>query len=468
MTIEAYRQSGGVASAIAQTADAVVESVPAEQHGLMRNLFLRLTELGEGIEDSRRRVRIDELVPEDGTRETVEALLDRLAETRLVTLGEGTAEVAHEVLIREWPTLRHWLAEDREGIRLHRAIGDAGRLWETGGRDAGDLYRGTRLSAAAEWAQHHPDSLNAVEREFIEASVAGSRREAERQTRVNRRLRIMLTGVVAMLVIAVVAGLLAVSQRSTARDAARKEAAQRLGAEALTLDRLDQALKRANAGNALDDSPATRSNLLRVLRGGPAAIGVLNGDGDEIAALATSPDETMVALGDIGGDVRVFDVPTRTLLVQYSADAEVGGLEFSPDSDRLVIIGPELRGSRLEGRLQVIDPRSAELVVSAPIPLPAIDYLLVGSFAADGRSIVVGSFSFDAGAPAVLRRFDAASGAAIGRGHRVPGMLGPYTSVPATHDGRLLYVGDHATFAVDDTTLRLVRRYQSGAWHGGL
>ena len=53
-----------------------------------------------------------------------------------MTLGEGTAEVAHEVLIREWPTLRRWLDEDREGIRLHRRLGNAARLWDAGGREA--------------------------------------------------------------------------------------------------------------------------------------------------------------------------------------------------------------------------------------------------------------------------------------------------------------------------------------------
>ena len=463
MTVEAYRESGGVASAIAQTADAVVESIPANQHRLMRNLFLRLTELGEGTEDSRRRVRLDELVPEDSTREKVEALLERLAETRLITLGEGTAEVAHEVLIREWPTLRHWLEEDREGIRLHRSIGNAAQLWEAGDRDAGDLYRGTRLGAATEWAEQHPDSLNAGEREFLDASLASSRGEAERQTRVNRRLKVLLAGAVAMLILAVVAGLFAVSQRSTARDAARKEAAQRLSAEALTLDRVDQSLKLANAGVALDDSPATRSSLLRVLLRDPGAIGVLSGDGDEISAIATSPDQSMVALADLTGDVTVFDVPTRTLLVRYSADTEVGGLEFAPDSDRLAIIGPELLGSRREGRLQVIDPRSGELGFSASLPLPVPDHLVGGSFAADGQTIVVVYSFFDPDLPAVLRRYDATSGSPIGRGHRVPGTGGPQRTLPATPDGRLLYVGDRATVAVDGATLRAVRHYPSRA-----
>ena len=178
----------------------------------MRNVFLRLTELGEGIEDTRRRVAVEELVPEGASPEEVQALLDRLAEARLVTLGEGTAEVAHEVLIREWPTLRAWLEEDRAGIRLHRELGDAARRWDSGGREAGDLYRGTRLAAAVEWAQAHPDALNATERAFLDASVAESERERRTQLRANRRLRVLLAGAGLLLVAAVIAGVLALRE----------------------------------------------------------------------------------------------------------------------------------------------------------------------------------------------------------------------------------------------------------------
>ena len=178
----------------------------------MRNLFLRLTELGEGIEDTRRRVAVGELVPEGASPEEVQGLLDRLADARLVTLGEGTAEVAHEVLIREWPRLRAWLEEDRAGIRLHRELGDAARRWEAGSREAGDLYRGTRLAAGVEWAQSHPDALNATERAFLEASVAESERERREQLRANRRLRVLLAGAGLLLVAALIAGVLALGQ----------------------------------------------------------------------------------------------------------------------------------------------------------------------------------------------------------------------------------------------------------------
>ena len=93
LTVEGYRQSGGVGAAIAQTADSLFESLPIERRQMMRSMFLRLTELGEGIAESRRVVTINELVLEGVSPEVVDALLERLAEARLVTLGNGTAEV---------------------------------------------------------------------------------------------------------------------------------------------------------------------------------------------------------------------------------------------------------------------------------------------------------------------------------------------------------------------------------------
>jgi hypothetical protein len=206
--------TGGVASAIARTADGVLTSLPPDSRAMTRSIFLRLTELGDAAPESRRRANIDELVPDTVSPDVVQALLERLAEARLVTLGEGTAEVAHEILIGEWPTLRTWLDEDRDGIRLHRQLGAAARLWDSGGRETSDLYRGTRLDAAAEWAEGHREELNATERSFVDTSVEEASRERRAHLRSNRRLRGLLAGAVALLLVAAVAGVVALIQRS--------------------------------------------------------------------------------------------------------------------------------------------------------------------------------------------------------------------------------------------------------------
>ena len=96
---------------------------------------------------------------------------------RLLTVDRDAVEVAHEALLREWPRLRTWLDEDVQGRRLHRRLGDAARSWETNDQDPSELYRGTRLDGAVDWAAGHDADLNDSERAFLDAS----RTEAERE-----------------------------------------------------------------------------------------------------------------------------------------------------------------------------------------------------------------------------------------------------------------------------------------------
>ena len=232
LTVAAYHESGGVSSAVAQTADALAAGTPAADRPLLRGVFLRLTELGDDVEDTRRRVRIEELVPQGTSGAAVRTLLERLAEARLVTLDEGTAEVAHEVLIRRWPTLRRWLDEDRDGIRLHRRLGDAARLWDAAGREPGDLYRGTRLDAAAEWARANDGLLNDAERDFLTAGVDESAQAQRRQLTANRRLRRALSGAAVLLIAALALLVFALVSRHTAVGAEASARSQALASEA--------------------------------------------------------------------------------------------------------------------------------------------------------------------------------------------------------------------------------------------
>jgi WD40 repeat protein/class 3 adenylate cyclase len=196
MNLKAYTESGGVRGAIAHTAERVYQfELNTEQQGIARGIFLRLTELGEGTQDTRRRISIHELLPPGPATdsEQVQAVLLKLADARLITTGEGTVEVSHEALIREWPVLRDWLAADREGLRLHRHLTEAAQEWEQQERDAGALYRGARLAQALEWALNNPRQLNAQEQAFLNASKEDSEREAaEREAQRQRELKAAL------------------------------------------------------------------------------------------------------------------------------------------------------------------------------------------------------------------------------------------------------------------------------------
>src|SRR5687767_15294723 len=171
LTLKGYADAGGVRGAIAHTAESMYQNLSTDEQAIARNIFMRLTELGEGTEDTRRRASFDELMSHTEDLEEVRSVLNKLAEARLITLGEDTAEVAHEALIREWPALREWLNQDREGLQLHRRLTETAREWELLERDAGVLYRGTQLAQAREWATLHPRALNMGERAFLNASI---------------------------------------------------------------------------------------------------------------------------------------------------------------------------------------------------------------------------------------------------------------------------------------------------------
>ena len=189
LTLGGYAEAGGVRGAIAKTADAVYATLTSTQQTLARTLFMRLTELGEGTQDTRRRVARSEILSDAQTAPAVETVLDILANARLITLQQDVVQVAHEALIREWPTLREWLEEDREGLRVYRHLTESALEWERLGRDPGDLYRGARLAQAIEWAAVHPEAVNPLERAYLSTSQAEAQRiEREREAQRQREL----------------------------------------------------------------------------------------------------------------------------------------------------------------------------------------------------------------------------------------------------------------------------------------
>ena len=470
LRLAAYEQTRGVQGAVARLAEAAYEGLDRDRRPLARRILLRLAGEGEGDAIVRRRVPLAEL---DGERdERVAEVLAGLAADRLVTIGEGEVEVAHEALLREWPRLRGWLEEDAEGRWLHRRVTLAAQEWDTGGRDSGELYRGARLASALDWAAERSDELNRLERDFLEEGRLASEREAERSRVVNRRLRTLLIAAAAALAVALGAGVLALDQRGDARDTALTADAQRLGAQALTEDRLDQALLLASAGSALDDSIATRSNLLSSLLRSPAAIGVLKGDGDPIRSIALSPDGGTLAIGDEDGTVTLFDTETREPFADHQAPGVVWTLAFDPGGDSLAIAG-SASIDLLSGYVEVLDADTARVRSSAPLrhhPAGAgLGFFETANYDPDGRALIVtySGGDIDRTTGVWMRRFDARDAKPLGRAVRVAARS-TSTAPLSTPDGRLLVSSDRATYAVDAETLRVVRRYPVGALTNGM
>ena len=195
LTLKGYADAGGVRGAIAQSADVVYGALSAAEQQVARSIFFRLTEVGDDSEDmasalyTRRRASLQEILPAAANEAATRTVLNTLARARLITMERDAVEVAHEALIREWPTLRGWLEADLNGLRLHRHLTVATQAWVAGGRDPADLYRGARLGQAEEWTQAADPALNPLEREFLAASLAEAQRlEIAREAQRRREL----------------------------------------------------------------------------------------------------------------------------------------------------------------------------------------------------------------------------------------------------------------------------------------
>jgi WD40 repeat protein/DNA-binding SARP family transcriptional activator len=452
LRMSAYEHSGGAHGAVARLAERAYERLDPERREIARRILLRLAGEGEGTDVVRRRVALAEL---DADRDDgVAEVLSVLARDRLVTIGDGQVEVAHEALLRDWPRLRDWFEQDAHAHRLHRQLREAATFWDAGGRDAGELYGGARLAAALEWWVDHDADLNETERAFLAASRAASERS-------QRRLRAALVCVAMLLALAVIAGLVALGQRGNAREEATAADALRLGSRALVETDLDRSLLLARQGVALDDTAQTRGNLLAALLKSPAALGVLPSDGDAVTTIALSPDERMLAAGTDSNEILLFDTRTRRRLASLAPTAGyafIAQLAFSSDGRRLAVGFDSLAGATFA----IFDVRTRRVVARMdPTPHRFISAL---GYAPDGKTIdaiLARVLPFAERGPAVLIRFDARTGER--RFGPAPVNRAGMTSLMTTRDGRrMVTVGEDETVLRDVTNLRPVRRWPVG------
>lgn len=355
LTLAGYADAGGVRGAVARLADGVYEQLDPAGKNIARHIFLRLADQHGTTDDVRRRARRDEVAGNDSERQVLATLIDH----RLVTATDNTVEVAHEALLREWPRLRRWLEDDREGRRVHRQVTDAALAWQADNRDEAGLSRGVRLQAARDWAASHPGDANPVEAEFLAASEAAHERTLRTARRTAHRLRWLAIGLAALLVVAIVAGAIAVLQRSEARKQERLAHTRALQAETSRLATLartlpnnqrDLALLMGVQGYRIDPSDETAGGLQAALIQTPPTLdrviryqsatwqphlnasgrllavagsdGVTVHDLDHASAVRTlqwpkprefaviSGDDQRVAAGGIDGTIAIWDLAT--------------------------------------------------------------------------------------------------------------------------------------------------------------
>ena len=238
-------------------------------------------------------------------------------------------------------------------------------------------------------------------------------------------------------------------------------------------DQLDRALLLARQGVALDDTVRTRGNLLGALLRSPAAIGVIRADHAAILSAAVSPDGGTLAVGNIAGEVLLFDTRTRRRIATVEPtpnEPAIYALAYSPDGSRLAVAHTSIPGASADypagWRILValVDTRSRRVVERLAMPRE----LAVGGvqFSPDGRTLGVTLYADNAGS---LMRFDVRTGRRSGAPvpvelHRRltvdPFQVWPRSPVAITSDGRQLVVGAEDGVTVRDAaTLSVLKRF---------
>ncbi|MFJ5546372.1 DNA-binding protein [Streptomyces sp. NPDC093225] len=321
LTLEAYEAAGGVYGAVVRTAEAAYRALDAERAGTARRILLGLVNPGEdGLPDTRRPARLDEL----GPAEDVRPVLDALAASRLVTLGQDTVELAHETLISSWPRLHGWLEESREQLRLRHRLTAAAEAWDRLGRHPSALAPAALLVALAPLraADGGARGFRPVEAEFLDASGRARSRAAVRR-RIGRGALAVLT------VAALIAGTLAWQAGLTAQVRRNLALALRAAAVAEGLRAGDpRTAARLNvAAWRLARTPQTRAGLYAALTDRTAADVTVGSGGSVVRSEFAGPDGRMLTVSRHQG-VELWDLRAPTRLAVHA----LAGFVASPSS----------------------------------------------------------------------------------------------------------------------------------------
>lgn len=193
LTLVGYAATGGVLGALTQRADDLYNGLDEPSKLLAQQLFLRLITLGEGTEDTRRRVRQNELlsIAEDSKR--LKSVIELYSKYWLLTFDIDpirrvpTVEIAHEALIQRWDKVQVWLTASREELRLQRVISAEAAEWLRNGRDVEYLAIGARLAQFEKLAQAGRIALSADERAYLDSSVLAQKSHEQSQMEIGKR-----------------------------------------------------------------------------------------------------------------------------------------------------------------------------------------------------------------------------------------------------------------------------------------
>lgn len=408
---DTLRELSGVGGALAGEADGIYARFGEKERRRVRQAFLSMVQLGEGAQDTRRRVAVGQLIGASEDRVSMETVLRQFAQpgARLVTLSgdaeEAVAEVTHEALFQHWGLLRQWIEAAREDLRFHRRLEEAALRWEQMGRPDGSLWRPPELDLLRQFGERvervETDlAFSNCQLSFLHAAIARqeseeaerNRRKAEDDERARRERRRTqrLAGFFAAVALALGGlGLWAIRERHRAEVEGSRalihlaQAYQEQGRqELLRGERLRALLYLSRAYSELrSPEVALRTTLAAAVRAAKGQRLVI--DGYSVNTLAVSPDGAHILTVSEDRTIRLWNARTGTLelAIPHALAADASSVSFSPDGTHIVVGGwDQAEIWDLQTRAHVLTLNGHKSSVASVAYSPDGTYIVTGSW----------------------------------------------------------------------------------------
>ena len=178
LTLEAYRELGGVEGSVARRAETVFEELPEDVQAALPRVLDALVHIRrEGQETIGRRRANQGDFDTPAARRLLNAFIEaRLFVTELDDNDQAAVMVTHEALLWHWPRVKDWIDQNRENLRIHARINAAAERWVRDNRNPELLLPPGKPLYEARALLDQDATLTSYESAFIDASMAAARR----------------------------------------------------------------------------------------------------------------------------------------------------------------------------------------------------------------------------------------------------------------------------------------------------